>query len=116
MTDQDSSPHIAALQELQAALDAHRQTQGAAGAPPQTGRKQPYRALLGLREWGLRAPGWRLPFNPWFMFDRRHPVVRVATFVAGGLVLLVAVGVGALWWRLNSGPIMLDIATPWLTA
>ncbi len=116
MTDQDSSPHIAALQELQAALDAHRQTQGAAGDPPQAGRKQPYRALLGLREWGLRAPGWRLPFNPWFMFDRRHPVVRVASFVAGGLVLLVAVGVGALWWRLNSGPIMLDIATPWLTA
>ena len=117
MTDQDSSPHIAALQELQAALDAHRRTQEPAGARPAVpGGGSLIRALLGLREWGLRAPGWRLPFNPWFMFDRRHPVVRMASFVAGGLVLLVAVGVGALWWRLNSGPIMLDIATPWLTA
>ena len=37
---------------------------------------------LGCR-WGLRMPGWRLPFNPWFMFDRRHPVVRKTT-IAGG--------------------------------
>jgi hypothetical protein len=31
----------------------------------------------------------------------------------GGVVLLALV---ALWWRLSSGPIELDIATPWLTA
>ena len=31
----------------------------------------------------------------------------------GGLVMLALV---ALWWRLSSGPIELDIATPWLTA
>ena len=30
--------------------------------------------------------------------------------------MVVAVGVAALWWRLSSGPIELDIATPWLTA
>ena len=26
------------------------------------------------------------------------------------------IGGGALWWRLSSGPIMLDLATPWLTS
>src|SRR5262249_25755244 len=30
-----------------------------------------------------------------------------------GVFLLIA---GALWWRLSSGPISLDIITPWLTA
>ena len=29
---------------------------------------------------------------------------------------MVLVGGGALWWRLSSGPIMLDLATPWLTS
>ena len=29
---------------------------------------------------------------------------------------MVLIGGGALWWRLSSGPISLDIATPWLTA
>jgi hypothetical protein len=39
MKDKDSIPHIAALQELEAALDAHRRNQagacGPAGAPKQ---------------------------------------------------------------------------------
>jgi hypothetical protein len=29
---------------------------------------------------------------------------------------VVVVGIAALWWRLNSGPIELDMATPWLKA
>ena len=65
---------------------------------------------------GLRTPGWRLPFNPWFMFDRRHPVVRKTTIAAVVVAAVVLVGGGALWWRLASGPIMLDLVTPWLTA
>ena len=37
--------------------------------------------------------------------------------ISGGVfVVLVAVALGALWWRLASGPIALDIATPWITA
>jgi len=31
-------------------------------------------------------------------------------------VAVVAIGLGALWWRLSSGPIELDLATPWLKA
>src|SRR3569833_1775596 len=107
MTDKDNSPHLAALQDLEAALDAHRRTQGDAGAPARARRS---------RRWGPRRPGWRLPFNPWFMFDRRHPVMRRTTIVAGSIGIAVLLGVGALRWRLSSGPIMLDIATPWLTS
>jgi hypothetical protein len=43
-------------------------------------------------------------------------VVRVTTIAAGLVGIVVLVGVGALWWRLSSGPIMLDLATPWLTS
>ena len=80
MTDKDNSPHIAAFQELEAALDAHRRTQAEAGAVARADapKREPRRAWFA-RRWGLRNPGWRLPFNPWFMFDRRHPVVRKAT-------------------------------------
>ena len=35
---------------------------------------------------------------------------------AGAVVAVVLIGGGALWWRLASGPIMLDLATPWLTS
>jgi hypothetical protein len=33
MTDKDNSPHLAALQDLEAALDAHRRAHGDAVAP-----------------------------------------------------------------------------------
>jgi hypothetical protein len=117
MTDKTNSPHVAALQELEAALDAHRRTQADAGvlARADTGKQAPRRAWIA-RPWGLRKPGWRLPFNPWFMFDRRHPVVRTTTIIGCSVLAVVLVCVGALWWRLSSGPIMLDLATPWLTA
>src|SRR6187455_177393 len=117
MTDKDNSPHIAAFQELEAALDAHRRTQAEAGAVARADapKREPRRAWFA-RRWGLRNPGWRLPFNPWFMFDRRHPVVRKATIVGGAIAAVALIFAGALWWRLGSGPIMLDLFTPWLTA
>ena len=36
--------------------------------------------------------------------------------IAAGVFGFVAVGLGLLFWRLSSGPIALDIATPWITA
>ncbi len=97
------------LRELEETLDRHRRAPGddvthPSDAPPER------------RKFGLRYPGWRLPFNPWFMFDRRHPVVRRITIVAGATGAVMLVVCTALWWRLSSGPISLDIATPWLTA
>ena len=42
--------------------------------------------------------------------------MRKLTIVGGTLGSLALIGMVALWWRLSSGPIELDIATPWLTA
>jgi len=44
------------------------------------------------------------------------PRLRKFAFVGGTLGCLVLLALVALWWRLSSGPIELDIATPWLTA
>ena len=46
----------------------------------------------------------------------RRPGVRKFAIVAGSLGTVVLVAFSALWWRLSSGPIELDIATPWLSA
>ena len=41
--------------------------------------------------------------------------MRKFVFISGSLCGLVLVAMVALWWRLSSGPIELDLATPWLT-
>ena len=51
---------------------------------------------MGLRLWG--------------------PRLRKFVIIGGSLCGLLLVAMVALWWRLSSGPIELDIATPWLTA
>src|SRR5215468_6686126 len=45
-----------------------------------------------------------------------YPRLRKLAVVGGTLGGLVFLVLFALWWRLSSGPIELDIATPWLTA
>jgi hypothetical protein len=44
------------------------------------------------------------------------PRLRKVALFGGALGALVLVAMVALWWRLSSGPIELDIATPWLSA
>jgi hypothetical protein len=119
MTGKNSSPQIAALQELEAALDAHRRTQADAGAPVHVD------AAPSRRRIALRSPRWlrrfalrvrRLPINPGILIDRKHPWLRRLTFTASALVTVVLICGGLLWWRLLSGPISLDMATPWLTS
>jgi hypothetical protein len=44
------------------------------------------------------------------------PRLRKFALVSGTLGGAVMLALFALWWRLSSGPIELDIATPWLTA
>lgn len=55
----------------------------------------------------LRGRKTRLPRCP-----RLRKLGFVATAIAGFALLVMA----ALWWRLSSGPIELDVATPWLRA
>ncbi len=46
----------------------------------------------------------------------RQPIVRRVFWGATLAIGLVTVAIAALWWRLSSGPIELDLATPWLKA
>src|SRR5262245_26327359 len=128
MTGKDSSPHNAALQELEAALNAHRRTQAEAGAPvhADSDSLSPRRRFaFRLPKFGARSPRWlkrlalrvrRLPIRPGILIDRNHPWIRRLTFTAATLVAVASLGGGLLWWRLLSGPISLDIATPWLAS
>jgi hypothetical protein len=43
-----------------------------------------------------------------------HPWVRRSLWVGGISAGIVVIAFGALWWRLATGPITLDMATPWL--
>jgi len=44
----------------------------------------------------------------------RQPLVRRLFWGSTLAIGLVTVAIAALWWRLSSGPIELDLATPWL--
>ncbi len=46
----------------------------------------------------------------------RRRAVRRTFFIGGAVIGAVVIASGLLLWRLNSGPIELDLATPWLTA
>jgi len=46
----------------------------------------------------------------------RRPLVRRAFWAATLTFAVVAIAIAGLWWRLSSGPIELDMATPWLKA
>ena len=50
------------------------------------------------------------------MFSVPRPRLRhfaIGAGFLGGVILILA---GALWWRLGSGPLSVDVVTPWLTA
>lgn len=67
------------------------------------------RALRGLRYASIEVHYALM----WFC---RHPWLRRLAWGSAIAVVLVAVGLAGLWWRLSSGPIELDIVTPWLKA
>src|SRR5262245_41244085 len=45
-----------------------------------------------------------------------RPLLRRLAYVGAAFAGFVLVGSGLLWWRLTSGPLSLDLATPWLTS
>jgi hypothetical protein len=46
----------------------------------------------------------------------RSPWVRRLAYGAAGLAAFLLLATGVLWWRLNSGPVALDLITPWLVS
>jgi hypothetical protein len=51
----------------------------------------------------------------WLAIVTQLPWVRRTGFVVAGALAVVLLVGGGLYWRLSSGPISLDIITPWLT-
>ena len=99
MAVQQSNSDIEALRKLEASLNADPcapDTRRHNRIRPATRATCPLSRLMGLRLWG--------------------PRVRKFVIIGGSLCGFVLVAMVALWWRLSSGPIELDIATPWLTA
>jgi hypothetical protein len=97
MTDRPTSPQIAALRKLEAIADLHQ-----VGDAGRVRRPAP----AGVRR---RAPSPR-------RFGLGNSFLRKTLIGMGVVAVVVTVGCMGLWWRLSSGPISLDVATPWLTA
>ena len=70
---------------------------------PSAGKSPSARALLGSYYWRAHVLHW------WTR-------LRKVAYVAGGAAAFVLLAMLGLWWRLASGPIELDVATPWLAA
>lgn len=96
MADKNINPKLAALKGLEAALHDHRH---AMAAQADVGRSFD-----------------DAPLRRRFRFAWRPLVSRRIVIFAGGMIGVAALSLLLLWWRLASGPISLDIATPWLIA
>src|SRR5262245_53466421 len=104
MADQQSRPNVAALRKLEASLQLDLLEQEAMTRASARNAAMPTaRQLLGSYYWRVHLLHWWLR-------------LRKTTDVAGAFAGLVLMAMGLLWWRLGSGPIELDVATPWLTA
>src|SRR5262249_11297277 len=106
-----SYPSLEALLKPEASLKGHLCWQETSPQARGEGRRVRAGSLPSSRS--RLGEGWmrlRKFARPWYPRLRKFAIVGGTL---GGVVLLALV---ALWWRLSSGPIELDIATPWLTA
>jgi hypothetical protein len=101
--DQHTNPDIAALRKLEASVHVDLLEQAAVARGERWQHADLTPAQLGLTCWRLTA----------LRFWSRWRRVSIGLGVAAGLVV---VAMCALWWRLGSGPIDFDVATPWLAA
>lgn len=100
-----TSPKLAALRGLEADLTVHQRTE--------RGRPQSNVAAgAATKQKTNRASRWRARLGQ----TLRRPVLRRIAFVVVALAGLFGIGASLLWWRLASGPISLDLVTPWLTS
>src|ERR1700683_99643 len=66
---------------------------------------------------GPRRPGETRRLSRLWAFVARHATLFRRTAIGlGAFAAVVIVGCLALWWRLTSGPIQLDVMTPWLAS
>ena len=126
MAANDANPMLAALRGREQSLDEHKRAQ-TGQAPPSDDTLQTPKRRRRIYEFGFMSRAL-LALNgiPALHLLRhlRHlrrlgclgPHLRRAAIVLVGIAAFGAIGFGILWWRLSSGPISLDMATPWITA
>lgn len=119
MRDKEDCPKLAGLRSLEASLHLHRCAEAARAASAR--ERTPAGAATSSRKPGLHrvvrtaaVGALRLHGATARLLRRRS--VRIGLLATGGTALTVLAVAGGLWLRLGSGPIPLDIATPWLTA
>jgi hypothetical protein len=104
MADQQARPNVAALRKLEASLELDLlEREAMARATVRQPESPSARDLLGNQYWRVHLLNW------W----RR---LRMTIYLAGGVAGLAFIVMSGLWWRIASGPIVLDLATPWLAA
>jgi hypothetical protein len=115
MADQQTFCTIAALRRLEACVQSHMREQLASEL---ANDRDVQNCLAPLRlSFLFRARQlihWPVHWSADLFAERRW--LRRACYAAGSLAVLAITAMGALAWRLSSGPIDLDLATPWLTA
>src|SRR5262245_6168381 len=109
MAGQKPYPSLEALRKLEASLNGHLREQPdgshvqdhedacAEHVPPPAAK---------ARRWFSRSD----PFDRQMRLMLWWPRVRKLVLVGGTAGSLALIGMGALWWRLSSGPIELDVA------
>jgi hypothetical protein len=102
MADHHTNPNLAALRKLEASVELDLMEREFS---PRHRRQydHPTPAELGLTSWRLSL------LRTWLRWRR-------LTIAAAAVACVLMAGLLTLWWRLGSGPIDFDIATPWLTA
>ncbi|MBI4274606.1 MAG: hypothetical protein HY659_07900, partial [Rhizobiales bacterium] len=130
MTDKQKSPRIAALQALEASYQRHRHDRVAdqhaahgRGGNDHPERQSPDRHVAasddGIPAHAARGhasvPRRRL-LRVKLRANLRRPIVRKILLGIASTLAVVAFVVIGLWWRLASGPITIDLVTPWLAA
>ncbi|MFL6798504.1 MAG: hypothetical protein ACJ8F3_13925 [Xanthobacteraceae bacterium] len=116
MAGQQPYPSLEALRKLEASFQNHLGDQHPWAAEDDDARDGPHQhtahACLKPRLWSAFATFAKRRMRL-MLFS---PRVRRFAVLGGALGVLGLVAMGALWWRLSSGPIELDMATPWLAA
>jgi len=101
MAPGQSYPSLEALRKLEASLKELCEQGALPHSDGETARPAASRLTAARCEGRLRS--W-------------YPRLRQFAIIGGTLGGVFMLALVALWWRLSSGPIELDIATPWLTA
>jgi hypothetical protein len=70
---------------------------------------------LAERAAGNLRPEYPHPYRPHLLTARR-PWARRVLIGTGAVAFAAIVSCGIVWWQLGSGPIAVDVATPWLTS